>query len=430
VIVLGAGAAGLACAEALVRAGRRPIVLEARTRIGGRVHTLHERGIALPIELGAEFLHGGAPELLAIARAAGLPLTEMAGESWRRTHDGFGPFRRIGVQLAATFGRMRVPRDASVSAALARSRASRDARAAAASFVEGFDAAPADETSAQWILRSQAGAAAAVRQAMRFPEGYDGVVDWLRRGAAREGVDVVRTCAIAKRVDWQPGHVRVTCASPTGAPLEDVEGQSLVSTLPIGVLRDAPGSPGAVRFDPPLPPRHVRAVNLLAMGDVVRLTLQLRKPLWTFGLGFLQAPAQPLPTWWTAHPFDEARIVGWCGGPKASALRARGERAVLDAGVRSLARALGVPRRHVERELAAWWWYDWSADPFARGAYAYARVGGALAWRALARPIRGTLFFAGEATCDASSAGTVHGAIASGRRAARGVVATGAPRMT
>jgi monoamine oxidase len=65
---------------------------------------------------------------------------------------------------------------------------------------------------------------------------------------------------------------------------------------------------------------------------------------------------------------------------------------------------------------------DWSADPFARGAYSWVLVGGAGARRELARPLRDTLFFAGEAT-DEAHAATVEGALRSGERAAREVLA-------
>ena len=72
VVVIGAGAAGLAAARALTDAGRRVIVLEARDRIGGRVYTHHEPGLAVPIELGAEFVHGTSRAVWDIIDAAGL----------------------------------------------------------------------------------------------------------------------------------------------------------------------------------------------------------------------------------------------------------------------------------------------------------------------------------------------------------------------
>src|SRR5262249_16897395 len=77
VVILGAGAAGLAAAHTLSAAGLRVTVLEARPRIGGRVLTVHDPGAPIPIELGAEFVHGAAPETLAIARAAGLRVLEL-----------------------------------------------------------------------------------------------------------------------------------------------------------------------------------------------------------------------------------------------------------------------------------------------------------------------------------------------------------------
>ena len=77
-----------------------------------------------------------------------------------------------------------------------------------------------------------------------------------------------------------------------------------------------------------------------------------------------------------------------------------------------------MPLQRLQREVARVWTHDWINDPFARGVYSYQMVGGDNASRDLARPIDGTLFFAGEAADTSGSTGTVHGAIASGTRAA------------
>src|SRR5215212_2158175 len=82
VLVLGAGVAGLAAAQELSQAGLRVIVIEARDRIGGRVFTQHVPGHPLPIELGAEFIHGRPPESLALVEQAGLLVYEINGDGW------------------------------------------------------------------------------------------------------------------------------------------------------------------------------------------------------------------------------------------------------------------------------------------------------------------------------------------------------------
>jgi monoamine oxidase len=84
---------------------------------------------------------------------------------------------------------------------------------------------------------------------------------------------------------------------------------------------------------------------------------------------------------------------------------------------------LGVRRSRVDRELDEWHFHDWDADPFSRGAYSYVPAGALSAQKALGRPVDGTIFFAGEATASDGHNGTVDGAIETGRRAAREILA-------
>src|SRR5690242_8867985 len=91
VIVIGAGAAGMAAARALSAAGSTVVVLEARARIGGRILTVRTEGNDRPLELGAEFVQGRVPETLAIAERAGLALCEVAGDDWWSDAEGLHP---------------------------------------------------------------------------------------------------------------------------------------------------------------------------------------------------------------------------------------------------------------------------------------------------------------------------------------------------
>src|SRR6478609_9318871 len=82
VIIVGAGISGLAAARELSAAGAETTVIEARDRIGGRIHTIYDERVAAPIELGAEFVHGDPPEILEFAKLAGLEVVETEGDSW------------------------------------------------------------------------------------------------------------------------------------------------------------------------------------------------------------------------------------------------------------------------------------------------------------------------------------------------------------
>src|SRR5690348_2373979 len=113
VVVIGAGVAGLEAARTLHDAGLEIVVLEARERIGGRIFTLHDSELPVGIELGAEFVHGSAPELREIGRAAALTICDIEGRRWESRS---GALRPLGddfwAELESVMARLRErPRD-------------------------------------------------------------------------------------------------------------------------------------------------------------------------------------------------------------------------------------------------------------------------------------------------------------------------------
>jgi len=82
VIVVGAGAAGLAATRKLSSCGRRVVVLEARDRIGGRVFTEQDNVLNSPVELGAEFIHGRPPEIWQLLNERNVKGIEVDGDNW------------------------------------------------------------------------------------------------------------------------------------------------------------------------------------------------------------------------------------------------------------------------------------------------------------------------------------------------------------
>jgi monoamine oxidase len=192
-----------------------------------------------------------------------------------------------------------------------------------------------------------------------------------------------------------------------------------VVTVPTSILAE-----GGLRFRPPLPEKR-SAAAALPMGPVVKVLLRFRRPPWLedgTSLAFLHVPGAPFPIFWTLAPLRAPILVGWAGGPDARRLSGRPEAHVVRAAVRAAASGLGRSAGQVEDALDGASVVDWSRDPWARGGYAVFPVGSAAAAASLARPVDGTLFFAGEATAG-GLAGTVEGALRSGERAAREVLA-------
>jgi monoamine oxidase len=169
------------------------------------------------------------------------------------------------------------------------------------------------------------------------------------------------------------------------------------------------------------------------MGPVVKIVLRFADPFWLeprvarrLGdvsldrMSFMQSRnALPFGVFWSAYPVRAPVLVAWAGGPPAAALARLPAAELEQLAVQSLAAMLSTTEARVRGNLVASHSHDWCGDPFSRGAYSYARVGGYRMSAQLARPIQQTVWYAGEAADHPASTGTVHGAIASGERAAR-----------
>jgi len=423
VLVLGAGAAGLSAARVLLRAGVRVLVLEARGRTGGRVDTRADPLLGVAVERGAEFVHGRPAPVLALAREAGQRLERVPDGILTLRRGRLRPDGGAGLSGRAVLQRARDDRE-SVAGLLARAGKERwagpEELRALRAFVEGFYLADPRTASAAALARmDRALATIDGDRSYRARGGWASLLAPLGQEAHRAGALHLGTRATAVR--WRPGAVEVAARGPAGGPLPAFRGERLVVTLPLGVLRA-----GDVLFRP-APEAAAGAWARLEMGSALKVLLRFRRPLWeaaTAGTtSFLRLPGAPVPIFWTLAPARAPLLVGWVGGPRARRLAALGEQAALRAALRGLAPALRRSPRELEQALDGAEVVDWARDPLARGGYAVFPVGAAGAQEALARPVAGTLFFAGEAT-EPDLAGTVDGALRSGARAAREVLAS------
>ena len=413
VVVIGAGAAGLAAARELSRDGKRVCILEARPRVGGRIHTLHFSDLPLPIELGAEFIHGDAPATFSIVDAAALSAYQLPDDhrwlsngKWQEVDDFWEEIDRVRRQIG------RLKRDMSFADFL-RTRRSMPARLRqmARGFVEGYHASHADRISALSLASSdEEQEDSSGNRQFRILNGYDALIEWLRAGLDPERTQL-RLGTRAKAIRWRRGEVIVESDS------SEVRAPVALITIPIGVWKAPREQIGAIRFDPPLAEKQ-KALEKLEVGHVVKIMFRFAERFWEDDLNFVHSNDRFVPTWWTSAPVRSSILTGWAGGHAADALLAEGPDAMRDRALERLCVAFRMRRKTIDQLLVATWTHDWQSDPFSRGAYSYPGVGGTAAHKALARPIDATLFFAGEAT-DGEQTGTVAGAVDSGRRAAR-----------
>jgi monoamine oxidase len=376
VIVIGAGVSGLAAARELVRAGREVIVLEARDRIGGRIHTLHDRQTPVPLELGAEFVHGMHPALWDVLRAAVVPVVEL---------EGGGP-----DGLRAIFKAMAQAPEQTFAEFLAKFEASAEVKQSITGYVEGFNAARKETVGTDWLVREKYAADGIEGdRSFRVLSGYDSVPNFLAQGLN------IRLSTPVRQIRWTPGKVSVeTDGQVFQAPRAIVTMPFLIPIKPEPASLSAAGA-------------------AIVIGPAVRVTFRFSKAPRQH-VSFIHGD-QPFPVWWTPHPVQTTVITGWAGGPKADALTGLAEPELIRIALESLR---GIADEDLGEPEASFF-HDWQSDPWSRGAYSYVAANGSPAQKALAKPVEETIFFAGEAVTPSGHTGTVHGAIASGQEAAR-----------
>ena len=438
VIIIGAGVAGLTAGRLLAEAGQRVAIVEARGRIGGRICTqtisLDHSRLPVPVELGAEFVHGLPPETWSLIKDAGLSTFEIDGLSYR--YDGSRLMAANedeqqgaaeGVLEVMTQWMQRQPSGTDISfIEYINTQAVEPLAARAASnYVEGFNAADQHCVSVAALAKQQAAEdAIAADRLFRLEAGYAAIPNFLAAKFTAAGGELILDAPVRK-IAWQRGGVSVQ----TRRPGSDVQYRSnrAVITVPLGVLQaqtiEFVRQPTEVLFH----------ANRLKMGAVVHMTFAFKQKFWDPRLSFLFAPAESPPTWWTPVPHDAPLLTAWAGGPKAERLlklvTADGDASALcDLSLSTLAKIFALPLSEIRQLLSSWHLHDWQSDEYARGAYSYVQVGALDAPEKMRMPVEDTLYFAGEHTDVAGHWGTVHAALAAGAAAANQIITNGTVR--
>ena len=436
VIVVGAGAAGLACANELSTRGVSVVVLEGRDRIGGRVYTDYSLADGRPVEQGALMIHGHRVVTQNWVRELGLhtvryrttqrALFSLKGRlaTSRYLALPFHPVFGFRAYWQGTRTLLRALRtysgpDLSWSEFMSRSRPHPGARAIADllschTYATDGDQlgvlGPAEEVGLEGERFGFSN--------YRVAEGYS---ELLKRRASRLGNRVQLDREVVE-IRWRPSSVEVTTREGTPTKRTSFEARAVVITVPLSILKF-----GLIQFQPELPAEKQRAIAAISFGQAITVHLRfpagalpakVRRSVLVWGetpSTFLRL-LQPLPrgdivlsAFTTGR---EARRRAGLSDPEIIAETVAELRSLLPTGT-----PVGQPIRTSVRR--------WPSDPFTQGAYSYLGVGSRLRDRTgLAKPVASTLFFAGEATHDRGESATVHGAIETGYRAAREVAST------
>lgn len=409
-LVLGAGIAGLAAAQDLTAAGETVTVLEARERVGGRIYTRRDIVEGLPIEMGAEFIHGEKAPTWDLVNKLDLKTLH-----WKKTDDSLV---RMETGQLVTMAQARQndpdfditrswglpdvpvhPDDEDLQHYLQRIGFTRDQiQYTRRSFANATGESPLHISATTALSEMQHDEMG--EEDHRVMSGYDRLPQHLA-----EALDI-RLGAVVSHVDWSASPVKVHTANN-----HTYEADRVVVAVPVGVLQQG------ITFDPALPDDKLTAISDLDMGPGLKLVYVFRDPILPEGITALYSAQNP-PMWWSpSFGHEDAPlhvITAFATGDWARSLFNMGADGMIQQGLQTLRMELGnIP------ELVVCEVQNWSADPYARGVYSVASPGAATCREMLARPLAGRLFWAGEATAPNPVAATVHGAYLSGKRAAK-----------
>jgi monoamine oxidase len=399
-IVVGAGAAGLAAARRARELGLEVMVLEAKDRIGGRAHT-DRATFGLPWDRGAHWLHDA-----------------------RRN-----PFVRFADAQGFAYERTPVPRrlwsdgwaDAALEAELEDYYA-RAFAAVAAAGAAGLDVAAAEVIPPHPRFRAMAdswlAALAGVdpeRLSTRDYARYEGgggnwrVVDGYGALLARFGKGLPVTLdARVLRIRWGGAAVSVETGRGT------LEGRTAVVTASTSVL-----AAGGIVFEPPLPARKQEALAAVPLGEANKVAIAFEPGLFApddrYHLHIETRTREAIR--FEFRPFGRELAQGYLAGRFAAELEAAGPAAMADFALGQLVRVFGAGLRRRVRAVAT---TAWCGDPVIRGGYSCALPGLADCRPRLAEPLADRVFFAGEA-CSLTAYGTVHGAAQTGSATAEAI---------
>lgn len=408
VIIIGAGAAGLAAMKELSAKGYKVCLLEAAEKAGGRIATLTEENFSTPVEAGAEFIHGKLPHTFKLLNDAGIHYEPVEGDmigvqngTWRKEeHDAhWDKFMNELRKLKA---------DITILQFLDTHFCDPEylhLRQAVQRFAEGFDLADVSKAS---ILPLKNEWKNIEKKQYRIKGGYIQLIDHLLKSSLQKNA-VIYFNACVNKIERDKDNVVVYTTDQ-----REFNASKLIITVSLGVLQS-----GSIQFQPSLTD-HAIAFQGLGFGAVIKFLLEFKTAFWNEfddDIGFLLTDEE-IPTWWTQLPADSNLLTGWLGGPKAAEKIFEPEAGLLQTALDSLSSIFSMPPAMLREELVHHKIVCWQNQQYVKGGYSYSTIASEQAKNILSKPVEDVIFFAGEAVASGDSTGTVESALESGYQTA------------
>lgn len=412
IIIIGAGAAGLMAARELAKAGKKVMILEARERIGGRIWPLDDGEFGYQAQAGAEFVHGPAKVTKELIAEAGLTFVPMEGEIW--SIRGGSPVQAeefMTYRETISEKLKELTEDTPILSFLDKYFVGEEhgaLRNSIIKMVEGYDAADPTKISTfalreEWLGHGQ-------WQQGRIKEGYRALLNFLAAECKKNQVQIILDKKVIA-IDVSTDTSIIRCEDG-----QEYQAEKVITTLPLPVL-------ATLQYHPAIPEK-LAAADKIGFGSVIKIILRFKDQWWfkTLGQDFsklmFMLSNETVPTWWTQYPAQYPVLMGWFAGPRTEKYKNVVDGEILNLALSSLASIFQVKQAFLREQLTHHRIVNWSADPFARGAYSYSTPESRQAQAELVRPVNDKLFFAGEALYSGQETATTEGALASGKEVA------------
>jgi monoamine oxidase len=415
ILIVGAGAAGLMAAYTLSKAGKKVVILEARDRLGGRIHTLHDELFFKHAELGAEFVHGNLPITMQLLHEAGIEYMSGQGEMWQYRD---GKLARNEWDIPGWNDLMKklngLKKDVSMGKFLDQNFSGdqhTELRRLVTRFIGGYDSADPYKASA-FALRKEWQSEDDDAQ-YRIAGGYGALIEYLAAESKLNGAEF-HLNAVVKQIGHSGNGGKATLNNGSV-----YQAGKVIVALPLGVLQA-----GAVSFEP-VADKYEKAFQQMGFGAIVKLLLGFKKAFWEneerAQMSFVVSDEE-IPTWWTQYPTHSTMLTGWLGGLPAERMKHLTDEEFIHCAIRSLAAIFNKKEEELRDNLVTWKVANWTTDPFTLGSYVYDTVESHKARKVLSQPIDDTIYFAGEFIYEGPAIGTVEAALTSGLEAAKRIL--------